>query len=539
MAPSDLEDTAAKRLTSSEKPSGTAANMSGSGIEREEPGYACLEEGVENPINYHIGGYHPVNLGDELCDGRYHVIHKLGFGSYSTVWLAKDRHADKYVAVKIIRADPSASSNESRILHLLEQHRIARPDLLGSKYIIKPLDEFHIDGPNGRHRCLVSEPAGCSVQTAKDCSDVWFFSSQIARAIAAQVITGVHFLHSCGVVHGGEYRFHCSLLSWKHKLILHSDLHSGNILLKLPKLDKLSVNEIYQQYNPPEKLPVERTDRAPLDKSVPSHLIPPLVTAIACEDVTDASIIIADFGEAYMDCTESRQRLNTPLIFCPPEMLLNKGTLGMPADIWTLACTLVEIIGAGTLFEGWFPDEDDVMAEIVSALGKPPEPWWEAWHKRHDFFLEDGSWSVKPGRVKDGKSRDLEWRVSYRTQGHSDLTEDEKHAFVQMLRGMLAYDPDERSPIEDVIGSEWMQQYGKPALEAHEAEFQRGSTPQTGESTNASAPSSREGSPGKRDPSFAASPSSSKANDDTPADIQNDTRKPEVRSDFGDVHSHQ
>lgn len=39
---------------------------------------------------YCEGGYHPVNLGDKFKDGRYEVVHKLGWGGYSTVWLAKD-----------------------------------------------------------------------------------------------------------------------------------------------------------------------------------------------------------------------------------------------------------------------------------------------------------------------------------------------------------------------------------------------------------------------------------------------------------------
>jgi len=46
-------------------------------------------EGVESAYNYRPGGYHPVHLGDVYCE-RYKVINKLGYGSYSTVWLARD-----------------------------------------------------------------------------------------------------------------------------------------------------------------------------------------------------------------------------------------------------------------------------------------------------------------------------------------------------------------------------------------------------------------------------------------------------------------
>lgn len=36
-----------------------------------------------------VGGYHHVKIGD-LFNGRYHVIRKLGWGHFSTVWLAWD-----------------------------------------------------------------------------------------------------------------------------------------------------------------------------------------------------------------------------------------------------------------------------------------------------------------------------------------------------------------------------------------------------------------------------------------------------------------
>ena len=40
---------------------------------------------------YGRGGYHPVQLGDSYKGGRYTIHHKLGYGGFSTVWLAKDK----------------------------------------------------------------------------------------------------------------------------------------------------------------------------------------------------------------------------------------------------------------------------------------------------------------------------------------------------------------------------------------------------------------------------------------------------------------
>jgi hypothetical protein len=47
----------------------------------------------ESLSKYQPGGYHPVNLGDTFENDRYKIHHKLGWGGYSTVWLAKDRES--------------------------------------------------------------------------------------------------------------------------------------------------------------------------------------------------------------------------------------------------------------------------------------------------------------------------------------------------------------------------------------------------------------------------------------------------------------
>jgi hypothetical protein len=45
----------------------------------------------EEPLtDYTRGGYYPINLGDVL-QHRYKVVRKLGWGGYSTVWLAYDQ----------------------------------------------------------------------------------------------------------------------------------------------------------------------------------------------------------------------------------------------------------------------------------------------------------------------------------------------------------------------------------------------------------------------------------------------------------------
>lgn len=57
--------------------------------------------GVEDLAKYKAGGFHPIVLGDvlpkrgscindEVRQPRYRIAQKLGFGAFSTVWLARD-----------------------------------------------------------------------------------------------------------------------------------------------------------------------------------------------------------------------------------------------------------------------------------------------------------------------------------------------------------------------------------------------------------------------------------------------------------------
>lgn len=48
-------------------------------------------EYTEKKTDYGLGALHPINLGDTLDRGRYSIIRKLGYGCFSTVWLARDR----------------------------------------------------------------------------------------------------------------------------------------------------------------------------------------------------------------------------------------------------------------------------------------------------------------------------------------------------------------------------------------------------------------------------------------------------------------
>ncbi|KAL2829084.1 hypothetical protein BJY01DRAFT_255161 [Aspergillus pseudoustus] len=73
-------------------------------------------EDVERVERYRPGGYCPRLIGDILRD-RYQIVHKLGHGTFSMVWLTHDRQQAAYVAVKVGTAD--SPSREGDVLRAI------------------------------------------------------------------------------------------------------------------------------------------------------------------------------------------------------------------------------------------------------------------------------------------------------------------------------------------------------------------------------------------------------------------------------------
>ena len=102
-------------------------------------------KGIESLEKYKPKGYHPIMIGDVLHD-RYHIVDKLGFGGYSTVWLAQDKHQEEYVAVKVGIANSNSLSQEMKCLRALSVSS-AHPGLMQSHHPWMNLKSMGLMGP--------------------------------------------------------------------------------------------------------------------------------------------------------------------------------------------------------------------------------------------------------------------------------------------------------------------------------------------------------------------------------------------------------
>ncbi|KAJ6181046.1 hypothetical protein N7519_011507 [Penicillium mononematosum] len=189
----------------------------------------------------------------------------LGFGGYSTVWLALDNCLHRYVAVKVGIAD--SALHETNILRAL-----ADP---GHDAIPTPLDEFELNGPNGTHLCYTMTPARCNLREVS-------FS----------------------------------------RLFPH--IHLRNVLVKLPSnFDHLSVEQLYEEYDEPETVFVKERDGKPLPPNVPAKAVIPLCLGKDAEEflLSDTHLLLSDFGETFAPDLETRrgEDCHTPLAMRAPE----------------------------------------------------------------------------------------------------------------------------------------------------------------------------------------------------------------------------
>lgn len=413
---------------------------------KDESSAPCLYEpleGVERLENYRPGGYHPVHIGDHF-HGRYRVVHKLGYGTYSTTWLARDEQSNKYVAVKISTAD--SNPKEADIVSSLTcRHRSADNDL-AEAMVPSILDRFTVQGPNGEHACYVTPPARASLSALKDGSWVRLFQLDVARALAAQLVLAVDYVHSQGIVHG--------------------DLHLGNILLKVPpSFDQLSPEQLYEEYGAPELEPVIHLDGDPLPPGVPSYGVAPIWLGEASEKImlAEARILLSDFGEAFSYPKELKYTSRTPLVIRPPEAWFEpESPLSFQSDIWSLACTIWSIFAQRPLFEGFLATEDDMTCEHVDALGILPQEWWKRWEARRYKFTEDGEpINRNPYRSWEDRFEDSVQQPR-RDSGMPPFDANERDAVFDMLRPMLSFRPEHRPTTKQVLKSEWMVRWALP-----------------------------------------------------------------------------
>ncbi|XP_074427522.1 SRSF protein kinase 3 isoform X1 [Larus michahellis] len=155
----------------------------------------------EDPRDYCKGGYYPVRIGD-LFNGRYHVVRKLGWGHFSTVWLCWDIRRKRFVALKVVKSAPQYTETALDEIKLLKCVRDSDPSDPKRENIVQLIDDFKISGVNGVHVCMVLEVLGHQLLRWIIKSNYQGLPLPCVKSIVRQVLEGLDYLHTkCKIIH--------------------------------------------------------------------------------------------------------------------------------------------------------------------------------------------------------------------------------------------------------------------------------------------------------------------------------------------------
>ena len=188
------------------------------------PEYTEGEDSEDEGLSdYKPKGYHPVHIGEVLLD-RYIITQKLGWGHFSTAWLAFDTKHGNYVCIKIQKSDQryiNAAYDEVEILQELAKHnfdkewleslkeywkdqpeKIKDLDVMEHTQTVQLLNSFLYAGIHGRHFCMVFEIVGVTLLELIKRYNYRGIPLPFIRIITKQILIGLDFLHRfCNIIH--------------------------------------------------------------------------------------------------------------------------------------------------------------------------------------------------------------------------------------------------------------------------------------------------------------------------------------------------
>ncbi|KAB8270700.1 kinase-like protein [Aspergillus minisclerotigenes] len=368
-----------------------------------------LVEEEESP-DYRADRFYPARLG-EIFQKRYQIVAKLGFGTSSTTWLARDLKERKYVALKVYVHTSLVHRELPCYDHI--SRRMANSSHRGRGNIRWLLDSFDVVGEHGKHVVLVFEAAQMSLRDMKVVFRPDGFDEDFVRGAVTELLRALDFLHS-------------------HGEVVHTDVHPGNMLLGVYD------NNIMQILAEREfTSPVPRKAVSPTRTIYLSRLMRP----------REGPMLLSDFGEARIGPGPHGGDI-MPLEYRAPETLLYIGW-SYPVDIWSVGLTAWDLLGPTRLFTARDEDGDlyDAahLAQLIAALGPPPPEFLARnMERRADFWDEQGNWlGLAP--IPDLRTMEaLETRLQ------------DKSGFLRFIRRALTWLPEERATAKELLQDPWL-----------------------------------------------------------------------------------
>ena len=136
--------------------------------------------------------FYPICLG-EVLDERYLIEHKIGYGGFSTVWMAYDLLDQRNVALKVMCA---GNWGERELL----VHDQILQSVQDTSHLVTYSATFLLRGEDGPHRVFVFPLLGPCLDSLR----VKQMTLTGRMSVARQLLEALENLHKAGIVHRGE-----------------------------------------------------------------------------------------------------------------------------------------------------------------------------------------------------------------------------------------------------------------------------------------------------------------------------------------------
>ena len=143
-----------------------------------------------------------MNIGD-VYHGNWQMLGKLGYGSTSTVWLARDLRYGLFstqkqnVALEIFARDSGDDAEGFQLCKPLTEGSHSHP---GYPHVrTTALDLFEVERPGGGlHQCLVQKPMWDSFRDVVHRNPDGRFTEELLKPALYQLVAALDYLHSKG-----------------------------------------------------------------------------------------------------------------------------------------------------------------------------------------------------------------------------------------------------------------------------------------------------------------------------------------------------
>jgi len=487
-------------------------DLLGLDLDNEDVGYGEDEEDddegseSEDGIEYTVGGYHPVTIGDTFKDGRYLALRKLGWGHSSTVWLCYDVHRQMHVAIKLQKSAAHYTEAAKDEIQLLNE--LAVKDPTHSQNVLKLLDSFEHQGIFGTHVCLVFEALGKSLLSLIRKCSYNGCDLELVKLIAFQLLSALDYSHSvCGIIHTDikpenilfvmceQERARVQKYTKKLEHIInayreqranamrvesqnrHSSGGSGTNRkrnetdLKTPKKRSHAINIDRDNNNNNNTVTHSTKEDGENNAGIPASLISKefLESEFQPElHFASGRVRLVDFGNACWIDQHFSEEIQTRQ-YRSPEVILGAG-YDQSADIWSLACVLFEVATGDFLFDPRpgrdYDRNEDHFALMMELLGAMPQSLVLDGSRSHLYFSGNG-------KLRHIKRMNF-WSLREVLKEKYGFQADDADAFSSFLLPMLVFEPDMRATAAECLKHPWLQSVASlfpknPAL----SEFER------------------------------------------------------------------